>query len=83
MILAQTILHLCVSDTYEKYIKMIVGLITAMMLLLPVLNLIKEGGMEDFETYRTQYESQMFGNEPDFETIKDEAWEDYMNDKPQ
>jgi len=77
MVLAQTVLHLCVNDAYEKYMKMIVGLITAMIVLLPIIAFIKEGGMEDFESYRTKYEAEMFGSAPDFEQIKEDAWESY------
>ena len=77
MILAQTALHLCVSEAYEKYLKMVVGLITAIMLLLPVINLFREDGFASFEQYREKYEAEMFGNSPDFEQIKNEAWQNY------
>ena len=77
MILAQTVLHLCVNEAYEKYIKMIIGLIMAMMLLLPVLDMIRDGGYETFESYREIYETKMFGAAPDFEKIKDDAWKNY------
>lgn len=78
MVLAQTILHLCVNDTYEKYMKMMVGLITAIILLVPIISLIKEGGSNDFESYLNQYETEMFGEKPDFEAIKENAWTNYL-----
>lgn len=80
MILAQTILHLCVSESYEKYIKMLVGLITAILLFFPILELIKEDGFQDFERYRSEYETILLGGPPDFEAIKDEAWNDWMEE---
>lgn len=81
LILAQTVLHLCVNDAYEKYIKVIVGLITAIMLIFPVVELIRDESFRDFESYRTEYEEQMLGGAPDFERIKEEAWENYYKEK--
>ena len=81
LILAQTVLHLCVSDAYEKYLKMIVGLITAIMLLLPIVDLIREDGLETFDTYREKYETEMFGKTLDFEQIKNEAWQNDWEDE--
>lgn len=75
LILAQTMLHLCVSETYEKYIKMMVVLITAILLIFPVIELIKEGGFQDFESYRMEYEAKIWSGTPDFEEIKEDAWE--------
>ena len=77
LILAQTVLHLSVSEVYEKYLKMVVGLITAIMLLLPIINFVREDGLESFDKYREKYETEMFGNSPDFEQIKNEAWQNY------
>ena len=78
LVLAQTVLHLCVSETYEKYIKMLVGLITAILLIFPVIDLIKEGGFQDFESYRMEYETKIWSGTPDFEEIKNDAWENSM-----
>ncbi|MBQ7766966.1 MAG: stage III sporulation protein AF [Lachnospiraceae bacterium] len=80
MILAQTILHLCVNESYEKYIKMLVGLITAILLIFPIFELIKEDGFQDFEQYRSEYEAELLGGAPDFETIKENAWNDWMEE---
>ena len=81
LILAQTVLHLCVNETYEKYIKMIVGLITAILLIFPVIELIKEGGFQDFESYRLEYEAKIWSGTPDFEGIKEDAWENSMKEQ--
>lgn len=81
LILAQTVLHLCISETYEKYIKMLVGLITAILLIFPVIELIKEGGFQDFESYRMEYEARIWSGTPDFEEIKDDAWESSMKEQ--
>ena len=81
LILAQTVLHLCVSETYEKYIKMLVGIITAILLIFPVIDLIKENGFQDFESYRMEYEARIWSGTPDFEEIKEEAWENSMKEQ--
>lgn len=78
MILAQTILHLCVGDSYEKYIKTIVALITAIMLVAPIISLINEESVQGFEKYRFEYEKEIFGGEVDFESIRDTSWEEYL-----
>lgn len=81
LILAQTVLHLCVSETYEKYIKMLVGIITAILLIFPVIDLIKENGFQDFESYRIEYEARIWNGTPDFEEIKDDAWESSIKEQ--
>lgn len=81
LILAQTVLHLCVSETYEKYIKMLVGLITAILLIFPVIDLIKENGFQDFESYRMEYETRIWTGTPDFEEMKTDAWENSMKEQ--
>ena len=81
LILAQTVLHLCISETYEKYIKMLVGLITAILLIFPVIELIKEGGFQDFESYRMEYEAKIWRGTPDFEEIKEDAWENSIKEQ--
>ena len=74
LVLAQTVLQLCAGEVYEKYIRMVIGLISAMLLFLPVMEYIREDGFQSFEQYRTEYEQEMFGSETDFEAIRDEAW---------
>ena len=81
MILAQTVLHLCVSETYERYIKMLVGIITAIFLIFPVIDLVKENGFQDFESYRLEYEARIWSGTPDFEKIKEDAWESSMKEQ--
>lgn len=81
LILAQTVLHLCVSETYEKYIKMLVGIITAILLIFPVIDLIKENGFQDFESYRMEYEAKIWSGTPDFEKIKEDTWEESFKEQ--
>jgi len=81
LILAQTVLHLCVSETYEKYIKMMVGLITAILLIFPVIELIKEGGFQECGSYRMEYEAKIWRGTPDFEKSKDDAWEESFKEQ--
>lgn len=81
LILAQTVLHLCVSETYEKYIKMLVGIITAILLIFPVIDLVNENGFQDFESYRMEYEAKIWSGTPDFEKIKEDAWESSMKEQ--
>lgn len=81
LILAQTVLHLCVSETYEKYIKMLVGIITAILLIFPVIDLIKENGFQDFESYRMEYEAKIWSGTPDFEKIKEDVWEESFKEQ--
>ncbi len=78
LVLAQTFLQLCAGDVYEKYIRMVIGLISAMLLFLPVLEWIREDGVQSFENYRVEYEEEMFGNETDFDAIRDEAWKSQL-----
>lgn len=81
LILAQTVLHLCVSENYEKYIRMLVGFITAILLIFPVIELVKENGFQDFESYRLEYEARIWSGTPDFEKIKDDAWENSIKEQ--
>ncbi len=81
LILAQTVLHLCVSETYEKYIRMLVGFIMAILLIFPVIDLVKENGFQDFESYRLDYEARIWSGTPDFEKIKDDTWENSMKEQ--
>lgn len=78
LVLAQTFLQLCAGDVYEKYIRMVIGLISAMLIFLPVLELLREDGWQSFEKYRMVYEEAMFGNETDFDAIRDEAWKSQL-----
>ncbi len=75
LVLAQAFLQLCSGDVYEKYIRMVIGLISAMLLFLPIVEWIREDGGQSFENYRLIYEEELFGKETDFEEIRDEAWE--------
>ncbi len=79
LILAQTLLHLCVSDTFEKYIKMLVGIVTIMLLIFPVLSFFREDTFQYFDEYRQTYEEKIFGQEVDFEQIRDTKWNGYLN----
>lgn len=78
LVFGQTLLHLCAGDVYEKYIKMLIGLITAILLISPILNMIKEDSFESFESYRMRYEEKMFQGETDFEKLRDEKWSEYF-----
>lgn len=80
LILSQTVLQLCVSEIYEKYIKMMVVLVTAVMLILPIAEFIKEDAFQSFEEYRIEYEKKIFEQEVDFEKIRDERWEGYVQE---
>lgn len=80
LVLAQTVLQLCSGDSYEKYIRMIVGLISAMLLFLPVVEMIRTDGFQSFEEYRLLYEKELFLEEPDFEAIRDEKWKGIMEE---
>ncbi len=80
LILSQTILQLCVSEIYEKYIKMMVVLVTAVMLILPIAEFIKEDAFQSYEEYRIEYEKKIFEQEVDFEKIRDERWEGYVQE---
>lgn len=79
MVLAQTLLHLCMGNSYEKYIKMIVGFITAFMLLVPVIEALDQNKLKNFEEYCAEYERELFGKDADFEKIRDEAWGGYFS----
>lgn len=48
IVVAQTLIHFCPNIHYEKYIKMIVGVMTISMLVLPIFNFIFKG---DFNRY--------------------------------
>lgn len=80
LVLAQTVLQLCAGEAYEKYIRMIVGLISAMLLFLPVIELVRSGGLQSFEEYRLRYEKELLSEEMDFEAIRDERWEAYLEE---
>lgn len=80
LVLAQTILQLCAGEAYEKYIRMIVGLISAMLLFLPVIELIRSDGLQSFEEYRLRYEKELLSEEMDFEAFRDAKWEAYLEE---
>lgn len=80
LVLAQTVLQLCAGDSYEKYIRMIVGLISAMLLFLPVIELIRSDGLQSFEEYRIRYEKELISEDMDFEAIRDERWKIYLEE---
>ena len=78
--IAQTILHLCANESNEKYIKMLVGLITAIILIFPIVEQIGSGTLKDFETYRAEYEQIFWGDAPDYEEIRESTWENWINE---
>lgn len=78
LVLGQTILHLCAGDDYEKYIRMLVGLITAVLFIAPIMELIQKDGFQSFEEYRIRYEEKLFEKDADFEQIRDEKWSGYF-----
>ncbi len=75
MILAQTVLHLCGGEVYEKYIKMLINILMAVMLIMPIAEGFREGSIQNFESYVEQYEKTMTQGNMDFEKIRDEAWQ--------
>ena len=78
LIFGQTLLHLCAQDVYEKYVKMLIGLITAILLISPIMNMIKDGSFQSFQAFQEEYEEKMFHEEADFESIRDEGWSNYF-----
>lgn len=78
VIFAQTLLNLCAGEVYEKYIKILVGLITAVMLIFPIVEAVKKDALYSFEVYRIRYEKEFTNGELDFEQIRDERWGRYV-----
>ena len=58
MICAQALLHFSPKATYEKYLKLLVGVMVLIQLCLPVFSLVFGGGMEEtarqLEQFRTE-----------------------------
>ncbi|MBO5292616.1 MAG: stage III sporulation protein AF [Lachnospiraceae bacterium] len=59
VILAQMTVHFSPRPVYEKYLKLLVSLMTMTVLIFPILNLVKGGISEQFQTELNQYEIQM------------------------
>lgn len=59
VILAQTIIHFGPRGSYEKYLKLLVSLMTITVLVFPVLELIKGDIYTRFQTELNEYEIQM------------------------
>ena len=75
MVVAQTLLHLCGGENYEKYIKMLIHIIMAVMLAVPIAEGLKEGSIQSFEAYVKEFEETITKESLDFEKIRDEAWQ--------
>ena len=75
MVVAQTLLHLCGGENYEKYIKMLLHIIMAVMLAVPIAEGLKEGSIQSFEAYVKEFEETITKESLDFEKIRDEAWQ--------
>ncbi|MCM1057284.1 MAG: stage III sporulation protein AF [Firmicutes bacterium] len=63
MICAQAIIHFRPRETYEKYLKLLVGVMILIQLFLPVGSFLLGGGMEQtlksLELFRTQLEQEL------------------------
>lgn len=63
MICAQAIIHFRPREAYEKYLKLLVGVMVLIQLFLPVGSFLLGGGMEQtlegLELFRTQLEQEM------------------------
>lgn len=63
MICAQAIIHFRPRETYEKYLKLLVGVMVLIQLFLPVGSFLLGGGMEQtlegLESFRAQLEQEM------------------------
>lgn len=63
MICAQTIVHFRPRETYEKYLKLLVGVMVLIQLFLPLGSFLLGGGLEQalekLETFRGQMEQEM------------------------
>lgn len=63
MICAQAIIHFRPRETYEKYLKLLVGVMVLIQLFLPVGSFLLGGGMEQtlegLESFRVQLEQEM------------------------
>ena len=83
LVVAQSLLHLCVADSFEKYIKLLVGIITVLMLVFPILTVFRNESFENFEQYRMSYEEKFLEEKIDFEQIRDENFHQslYVGDK--
>lgn len=47
MVVAQTLLHFCPNKKYEKYIKMLIGSMSIVILMVPLLGLFQKGAEEE------------------------------------
>ena len=59
VILAQTMLHFCPRESYEKYLRLLVSLMTVTVLVFPLLELLQSGITGQFELELNKYEIQM------------------------
>lgn len=59
VILAQTIIHFGPRGAYEKYLKLLVSLMTMTVLVFPILELIKSDAFTDFQVELNKYETQI------------------------
>lgn len=59
MICAQAIVHFRPQETYEKYLRLLVGMMTLIQLILPIRTFFVEGGRQEAEAALKQFEREM------------------------
>ena len=59
MILAQIFVHFRPSPVYEKYFKFLIGIMTMMILVLPIMELVREGTLDTYGQQMNDYLEEM------------------------
>ncbi len=55
MILAQALIHFRPNPSYEKYVKFLAGIMTIVILVIPIMELFQDGAAERYDEYLLQY----------------------------
>lgn len=78
MILAQAIIHFRPSSVYEKYIRFLTGMMTAVILFLPMMEVFREGMGEDYWNTLAEYKEQIENVSLDNLSVRDTSGSTYL-----
>ena len=78
MILAQAIIHFRPSPVYEKYIRFLTGMMTAVILFLPMMEVFREGIGEDYWNTLAEYKEQIENVSLDNLSVRDTSGSTYL-----
>ena len=77
VILAQAVVHFCPKESYEKYLKLFVSLMTITVLIFPLFRLLRADVPARFEEELNKYDTQikqLLQQMPEYEILDEKAY---------